>query len=122
MSNKVIIGKVSLQQKKLKGWLVGRFLPEQTPFQDDNIEIYYKFFLAGDKSDRLHRHPFGKEYLIVISGKATMRIGAEIVKLKQGDYIAIPNNTPDCLVEVRENLSIIGVQYPSLPNNKLFLK
>lgn len=40
--SKVIIGKVSKQQKDLKGWLVGQFLPEDTPFKDDNVEIYYK--------------------------------------------------------------------------------
>lgn len=92
--SQVIIGKVSKQQKDLKGWLVGQFLPKDTPFKDDNVEIYYKTFPAGDISDKLHKHPQGKEYLIVISGKAIMRIGDEIVELQQGDYVAIPNNIP----------------------------
>lgn len=117
----VIIGKVSRQQENLKGWLVGQFLPENTPFKDDNVEIYYKTFPAGDKSDKMHNHPQGREYLIVISGKATMRIGDEIMELQTGDYVAIPNNTPDCLVEVKEDFSIIGVRHPSIPNNKILL-
>ncbi len=104
--NQVIIGKVSKQQKDLKGWLVGQFLPKNTPFKDDNVEIYYKTFPAGDKSDKLHKHPQGKEYLIVISGIATMRIGDEIIELQTGEYVAIPNNIPDCLVEVKEDFSI----------------
>lgn len=117
----VIIGKVSKQQKDLKGWLVGQFLPENTPFKDDNVEIYYKTFSKGDTSDKLHKHPQGKEYLIVISGKATVRIGDEIIELQAGDYVAITNNTPDCLVEVEEDFSIIGIRYPSIPNNKILL-
>lgn len=51
-----------------------------------------------------------------------MRIGDEIIELQAGDYVAIPNNTPDCLVEVKKDFSIIGVRYPSIPNNKIVLK
>lgn len=118
---KVIIGKVFKQQKDLKGWLVEQFLPEDTPFKDANVEIYYKTFAKGNTGDKLHIHPQGKEYLIVISGKATMRIGDEIIELQDGDYVAIPSNTPDCLVEVKEDFSIIGIRYPSIPNNKILL-
>lgn len=117
----VIVGKVSKQQEDLKGWLIGQFLPEDTPFKDNNVEIYYKTFPKGDTTDKLHRHPQGKEYLIVISGKAKMRIGDEIIELQAGNYVAIPNNTPDCLVKVKEDFSIIGVRYPSIPDNKILL-
>ncbi|MBI3289797.1 cupin domain-containing protein [Candidatus Microgenomates bacterium] len=120
--SKPIIGKIIKQQKDLKGWLVGQFIADGSPFRDKNVEIYYKTFPVGDKSDKLHKHPHGREYLIVISGKAKMRVGDYIVELKQGDYVAVPNNTPDCLVKVEERLSIIGVRYPSVPNNKVFLE
>lgn len=117
--DKVKIGKVARQQKDLKGWLVGQFLPEG-PFKDDNVEIYYKIFLVGDK-DKPHIHPYGREYLIVESGKATVRIGDETLELQKGDYVAIPNNTPDCMLKIKETFTIIGIRYPSVPNNKILL-
>lgn len=40
------------QQADLKGWLVGQFLPEG-PFKDKNVEIYYKTFPKGDRTDQL---------------------------------------------------------------------
>lgn len=118
----MIFGKVSKQQKNLRGWLAGQFFPEESPFKDDNVEIYYKTFLVGDSDDKLHKHPVGKEYLIVISGRAVMRIGEETVELKEGDYVVIPNNTLEGLAEVKETFTIVGVRYPSIPNNKVFIE
>lgn len=120
--NKIKIGKISEQQQKTRGWLVGQFFPENSPFKDDNVEIYHKTFPVGDKSDRLHKHPKGKEYLIVLAGKAIMQIGEEQIELQSGDYITISKNTPDKIIEVLEELTIIGVRYPSIPNNKVLLE
>ena len=114
------IGKVAEQQKNLRGWLVGQFFPENSPFKDKNVEIYYKTFPKGDKSDKLHKHPQGREYLIVVSGKAVMRIEEEQVKLQQGDYVAIPNETPDKLVEVLEDFYacfLFDYAFTSKPSN-----
>ena len=120
--SKITIGKVLTQQKIKRGWLVGHFLPSSSPFKDEKVEIYYKTFKTGDKSDRLHLHPKGKEYLVVISGKAIMRIGEKKVILQKGDYVAIPNNTPDKIVKVLKKFTIMGIRYPSVPNNKIMLE
>ena len=105
-----------------KGWLVGQFFPDDSPFQDKNVEIYYKNFPVGDIGDKLHVHPQGTEYLIVLSGKFKMRIGEDEVILEKDDYIKIPNGLPDKIIEVLEPTTIIGLRYPSVPNNKTFLE
>lgn len=115
------IGNIKNQLLEKRGWLVGQFM-DDPEFKDENVEIYYKTFPKGDIGDQLHYHPHGREYMIVLGGKVQFRIDDEIVILEEGDYIAIPNNTPDQIVEVLEELTIIGVRYPSLPDNKVFIK
>lgn len=119
---RVEIGKVSEQQQSRKGWLVGQFFPDGNPFQDNNVEIYYKKFPKGDQTDRLHKHPHGKECLIVLQGKMKYRVGDEVLELETGDYVAVLGDTPDKIEEVIEDLTIIGVRYPSIPDNKVFLE
>src|SRR3989344_7142981 len=98
--NQVKIGNIKRQQKVKKGWLVGQFYSGDSPFHDDNVEICLKTIHTGDNSDKLHLHPQGREYLVVLEGRAKMRIGDSLYDLKKGDYSAIPNNTPDQLIEI----------------------
>lgn len=104
-----------------KGWLVGQFFPDESPFRDENVEIYLKKIAKGKDVDKLHMHPQGKEYLVVMSGKAVMLVGDEQFELRKGDYIVIPSNTPDMIVEVLEDLEIFGVRCPRVPDNKVLL-
>jgi len=115
------IGKIKTQITEKRGWLVGQFI-DNPEFKDQNVEIYYKVFQAGDISDKLHYHPQGKEYMIVLEGKVRFRLDNEEVALETGDYIAIPNGIPDQIIEVIERLTIIGVRYPSIPDNKVFIE
>ncbi len=116
----VNIGKVSDQQVKMNGWLVGSFIKD-SDFNDKNVEICYKVLKEETFADRLHKHPKGKEYIIIISGELTIQVGTEIVNLKSGDYITIPANTPDKIEKIINEVSLICVRYPSVPNNKVFL-
>ncbi len=116
---KLIIGNIDKQQQNSRGWLVGQFMNE--PFKDNNIEIYYKTFLKGPSLDKLHRHPIGYEYLIVLEGKANFKIGDDILLIKKGDYLKIPSNIPDQLLEIIEDLIIMGIRTPSIPNNKILI-
>lgn len=118
----IVKGNIDIQGKEMRGWLVGHFFPSDSPFRDDNLEIYYKSFPIGDIGDRLHVHPHGKEYLIVLSGRARIMVGDEEVFIEKGDYLAMPSGVLDKLVEVLEPLTIVGARYPSVPNNKVLLE
>lgn len=116
------IGKVTVQQRTMRGWLVGQFFPDRSSFKDENVEIYFKTFEPGVPLDKLHKHPKGREYLVVLKGRAVFRVGKETFKLEKGDYLAVPKDTPEKIIEVKEKLTILGVRYPSIPNNKVFLE
>lgn len=119
--SQIKIGKIKTQMTEKRGWLVGQFI-DDPEFKDENIEIYYKTFPVGNIEDKLHYHPEGKEYMIVLAGKARFRVSDELLTLQEGDYIAIPSDTPDQIVDVLEEFTIIGVRYPSIPNNKVFIE
>jgi len=115
-------GSIAKQQKEMNGWLVGHFLAKDSPFRDDNVEIYLKSFPCGSVNGKLHMHPYGKEYLIVIQGKARILIGDDEILISGGEYLSMESRMKDKLIEVIEPLVIFGVRYPSVPNNKVFLE
>ena len=116
------IGSIEIQQREKRGWLVGQFFPEESPFQDKNVEVYCKTLRKSEFADKLHYHPHGKEYLLLLEGKIKIQIGDEIVSLKKGDYVAMEANTKDKIIEFSEESVILGVRYPSIPDNKIFLE
>jgi len=115
------IGNISKQRETARGWLVGQFFDDGS-FKDNDVEIYCKKFFKGDKSDKLHTHPQGKEYLIILSGKIKMQVDEEIFEMGEGDYIAIKAGQKDKIIEILEDTEIIGVRYPSVPDNKIILE
>ncbi len=115
------IGKLKKQQEDMRGWLCGQFFPKDSPFHDDAVEIYCKELPVGDIGDKLHVHPHGNEYMIVMKGRLRIQLGNEIVELASGDYIATPQGTPECILNVLEPTTIVGCHYPSVPNNKEFI-
>jgi mannose-6-phosphate isomerase-like protein (cupin superfamily) len=42
----------------------------------------------------LHAHPDGPHYLYIVSGEMTAQIDGKSLRLKRGDYIAIPPHVP----------------------------
>ncbi len=117
----MIIGNVGKQQKEMKGWLVGQFFPKDSNFNDSNVEVCFKTLPIGKDVDVLHLHPVGKEYLIVISGRAKMKVGEDEFEIKTGDYFAIQNSTPEQILEVFEEFTFIGIRCPSIPDNKVLI-
>ena len=50
------------------------------------------------------------------------RVGKETFELKKGNYLAVPEDTPEKIIEVKEEFTILGVRYPSIPDNKVILE
>jgi len=70
----------------------------------------------------LHKHPKGREYIVVLKGRAVFRVGKKTFELEKGDYLAVPEDTPEKIIEVKEEFTILGVRYPSIPDNKVLLE
>lgn len=118
---KVMIGKINVQQKNKRGWLVGQFIEEES-FRDTTVEICCKIFPVGKSKEKFHKHPTGKEYVIIMKGRGLFRVGEEIVELNEGDYYAISAETVEGVVEIFEEVTLIGIRYPSIPGNKVIIE
>ena len=55
------------------------------------------FVIFVKKEVRLHKHATHTEHVYILDGEGEMRIGENIVKVKKGDIITIPKNTPHYL-------------------------
>ncbi len=71
------------------------------------------FFIVIHKEVKLHKHQFHSEHVYVISGEGDMILGKEKRRIKTGDIIFIPKETPHALkVTSNEPVKILSVQSP----------
>ena len=73
------------------GWLRWLINAEIDPQAELTLGIA---FVGAHQSNQLHIHPNSAEVLHVLSGSCEHRRGAEWIKLKAGDTLRIPKNTP----------------------------
>lgn len=74
---------------------------------------------------RLHKHALHTEQVYILQGKALMIIGDTLHKIKKGDWIIIPKNTPHAVTKVygRKPLKVISIQAPVFQGkDRLFLE
>lgn len=71
------------------------------------------FYIVIHKEVKLHKHQFHSEHVYVISGEGDMTLGNEKRKIKSGDIIFIPKETPHSVnVTSKEPVKILSVQSP----------
>jgi mannose-6-phosphate isomerase-like protein (cupin superfamily) len=70
------------------------------------IEIYNKV--------PLHYHQWHTENIVVIQGKAIMKLGSDTLKIKKGDQVTILKGTPHEVIRVlsRKSLKVYSIQSP----------
>ncbi len=62
---------------------------------------------------KLHKHNFHIENVYVIAGKGEFTLGNKVFKIKKGDYINIPKQTPHAVkVTSRQPMQVISIQSP----------
>ncbi len=91
---------------------------------DETFENIYSQKIYGDslstsflilikKEVKLHKHLEHSEHVYVLEGEGNMQLGNDWFKIKSGDIIFIPKNTPHKVVTTSKNsLKIISIQSP----------
>lgn len=76
------------------------------------------FLIEVKKDVRGHYHRFHTEQVYVISGKGEMLLGKRKHKIKAGDFIIIPPNTPhEVKVTGKQPLRVLSIQAPNFDGN-----
>jgi mannose-6-phosphate isomerase-like protein (cupin superfamily) len=73
-------------------------------------------FLIWVKSNvRGHFHLTHTENIIVLEGKALMRLGNDTLQIQPGDYLNVPKTTPHAVLKVlsKRPLKVLSIQAPA---------
>ncbi len=71
---------------------------------------------------RLHKHDVHSEHVYVLKGKGEMVLGDEIVEVRKGDVIFIPEGTPHSVKVLGGTMKVISVQSPEFKGkDRIFL-
>jgi mannose-6-phosphate isomerase-like protein (cupin superfamily) len=78
-----------------------------------NDSLSSSFVIFIKKQVKLHKHEYHTEQVIVLEGEAEMLLGDKKIKIKKGDIILIPKNTPHSVtVTSVVPLKVISIQSP----------
>ena len=91
-------------------------------FNDDKEQTTFMIWVKNEV--KLHKHNFHIENVYVVSGKGEFTLGDEVFKIKKGDYINIPKQTPHALkVTSRNPMQVISIQSPQFKGiDRVFIK
>lgn len=71
------------------------------------------FVIFVKKEVKLHKHASHTEHVYILDGEGEMRIGENSIKIKKGDIVPIPKNTPHSLkVTSTFPAKILSIQAP----------
>jgi len=100
---------------------------------DNNFENVYSEKITGDslstsflilikKEVKLHKHLEHSEHVYVLEGEGNMQLGNDWFKIKSGDLIFIPKNTPHKVVTTSKiPLKVISIQSPQFDGSDRIL-
>ena len=109
------------------------FKPKKSPevLQENVVEkitedsLHSTFLITIPKKVPLHFHKLHTENIVVLSGKALMKIGSDTLIIEKGDQITIPKETPHEVINVisRKPLRVYSIQSPMFDgSDRYFLK
>lgn len=76
--------------------------------------LHSTFLITIPKKVPLHFHKLHTENIVVLSGKAIMKLGSDTLIIQKGDQITIPKETPHEVINVfsRKPLRVYSIQSP----------
>lgn len=77
----------------------------------DSLSTTFIIFIK--KEVKLHKHNTHTENVIVLEGEGEMRLGDKKFKIKKGDHIFIPKETPHAVVvKSKKPMKVLSIQSP----------
>lgn len=104
------------------GWFVGQFVSKNLLEHDTNIEISVKKLPKGwglKDEHALHFHEIAKEFGIVTKGSARVSFDGKSLIIKAGDFYILSPGCEEKYLEVLEEMELVTIKTPSVPNDKI---
>lgn len=107
------------------------FKPKKSPkeLQENVVEklsedsLHSTFIITIPKKVPLHFHKIHTEIIVVLDGKALMKLGSDTFVIQKGDQITIPKGTPHEVIDVisRKPLRVYSIQSPMFDGTDRYL-
>jgi len=91
----------------------------QELYHSKNISVSYATITNKTQA---HKHKKTEELYYIVKGHGTMRIGTNLVKIREGDIIPIPKSTYHAIENVALPIEIVVVTHPRWTRKDQILK
>lgn len=80
--------------------------------QEDSLQS--TFIIWVKKAVKEHYHAEHTENIVVLEGKAEMKLGDSVFVIQKGDYLNVPKGTPHAVLSVlsKKPLKVLSIQSP----------
>jgi len=101
-----------------RGWIMGHFMEEDSPFKTENIEIKWGKHKAGEHKKSAAKNEKAKTLTILIKGRFTLTFyNQKIILYKEGDYCFWEAGTYHSWFADEDSL-ILTIRWPSLSGDQ----
>lgn len=76
----------------------------------DSLASSFVIFIK--KEVKKHKHVYHSEHVYVLEGEGEMLVGEKTFKIKKGDVVFIPKNTPHALKVTSSPVKVLSIQAP----------
>jgi len=116
---KIFQGNVEELSKETKGWFLGHFMKEDTPFKTDDFEIKWGKHKKGLKDVMVASNKTAKTMAVLLKGKFLFRFpDKKILLKKEGDFVFYNAGVAHTW-EVKEDCLLLSIRWPSKPADQI---
>lgn len=114
----IVKGNFNKESPSHRGWIMGHFMEEGSPFKTGNVEIKWSTHKAGEHKEVVAQNNSAMSLGILVRGCFTFNFPDHKVTLKnEGDYVFYPAGTSHSWI-VDQDCLMIAVRWPSFPNDQ----
>jgi hypothetical protein len=114
-------GNFSHETSDHKGWVIGNFIDQTSPFSIPDFEIKWGVYKKGDRKINPGLNQLAKSLTILIRGKFQIEfpeLNQKFILQTEGDYIYWPPSISHTW-EALEDFLTLTIRWPSLPNDQI---
>src|SRR3990172_10531199 len=92
----------NFEERRLAGrkWVFGPFLPKDSEYHTEALEIGYVNLHEVESTDRLHFHSKTEEYYVVLAGHLTIQVADRFVEVPEGSILLVRPGYPHIITAI----------------------
>ena len=106
-----------------RGWFLGQFVDQRSPFHNRSFELKWAKQKKGEKSKDSKKNKRARTLTVLIYGKIRFVLGRDktIILSREGDFLFFDKNVFHSYEIMKDSLAIV-VRWPSLKNDQVAIR